>query len=572
MKKRNILISLVAVLLAATLVYAGTVTKGLIGKQDMALWYSGDSASTFTRSTSEGYTLTLNKLDWVGADAFQVWGGGVNKTRAVLVSAQSDIDTTSTRNLWLAPGTWTIDDDLTFASYPNLFIHMAPGAIFSISTGKTLTLYSPANIIAQPNQQIKSGAGILSFTIPGIEWIEWRGASPNASAATNSTAIQATFNSAAIVRAGAGSFSYDTGLTINGHVKFKGAGVGSGWATADAITRLHYTGAGVGITLGSTAVAEFCELSDFMLSGTVSATGGILAGSTFVMEESTLKNILIRDFTKVGAYGLRCANTVSNIFDNVICNVNYYGLLADTVNTSNVFIKPRFENSTNRGAYIKYMKGTSFYNPVFEASAEAGLLVEAVSADAVRNLTFHNPWFEANNTTHATDDAEMVITGSGGFHAYNVNVYNPHFEAPGHTYLIRLGFAAFCAIYNPRRWLADDIIVTGGNATYCTILDRSSLSISGQTNIRLRTIPEPFPLTGGTFTCANNTNTVVANVSVTAASLIFIMPTNAAAATLMGAATSLYISAKVVEASFTVTTANAGAAAGTETFNYLIIN
>lgn len=76
----------------------------------------------------------------------------------------------------------------------------------------------------------------------------------------------------------------------------------------------------------------------------------------------------------------------------------------------------------------------------------------------------------------------------------------------------------------------------------------------------------------GTFTCANNATTTVNNTAVTASSLIYLFPTNAAAATLEGAATKLYISARTAGTSFAVTTGNGAAAAGTETFNYLIVN
>lgn len=80
----------------------------------------------------------------------------------------------------------------------------------------------------------------------------------------------------------------------------------------------------------------------------------------------------------------------------------------------------------------------------------------------------------------------------------------------------------------------------------------------------------------GTFTCANAAATTVNDATaaalITATSVISLMPTNAAAATLMGAATSLYVSARTAGTSFVVTTANAAAAAGTETFEYEIIN
>lgn len=86
---------------------------------------------------------------------------------------------------------------------------------------------------------------------------------------------------------------------------------------------------------------------------------------------------------------------------------------------------------------------------------------------------------------------------------------------------------------------------------------RNSLGVSGS---------------GGNFTLANAATTVVPNVKVTASSLVFLQPTNAAAASLMAGASSLYVSAKSAGVSFTVATADAGSAAGTETFSYLIIN
>jgi hypothetical protein len=76
----------------------------------------------------------------------------------------------------------------------------------------------------------------------------------------------------------------------------------------------------------------------------------------------------------------------------------------------------------------------------------------------------------------------------------------------------------------------------------------------------------------GSFTMPAAASTVVADARVTASSLIFLQPTNAAAGTLQGSNESLYISARSAGVSFTVETAAGTAAAGTETFNYLIVN
>lgn len=82
----------------------------------------------------------------------------------------------------------------------------------------------------------------------------------------------------------------------------------------------------------------------------------------------------------------------------------------------------------------------------------------------------------------------------------------------------------------------------------------------------------PFSGAFGTFTCAASATTTVTNSSVAANSIVLWSPTNAAAGTLEGSAKKLYISARTAGTSFALSTASAAAAAGTETFQYIIIN
>lgn len=82
----------------------------------------------------------------------------------------------------------------------------------------------------------------------------------------------------------------------------------------------------------------------------------------------------------------------------------------------------------------------------------------------------------------------------------------------------------------------------------------------------------PFGGAFGTFTCAASATTTVTDVNVKTNSVILLMPTNAAAGTLQGSAKSLYISTRTLNTSFVVSTASAAAAAGTETFSYIIIS
>lgn len=109
--------------------------------------------------------------------------------------------------------------------------------------------------------------------------------------------------------------------------------------------------------------------------------------------------------------------------------------------------------------------------------------------------------------------------------------------------------------------------ITAGNAALKT-------DITGQLAALVAAVLAVFPTAvfTGSFTLGAAAATVVNNGHVTASSVIIPFPTNASAGTLMGSAKSLYISAKSAGVSFTVATASAGAAAGTENFSYVIVN
>lgn len=83
-----------------------------------------------------------------------------------------------------------------------------------------------------------------------------------------------------------------------------------------------------------------------------------------------------------------------------------------------------------------------------------------------------------------------------------------------------------------------------------------------------------FPLHSnrGSFTMAAAASKVVTDTTIKVGSIVLLMPTNAAAATLMAGANSLYVSARTPGASFTVATAGGGNAAGSETFEYLAVS
>lgn len=182
----------------------GSLTKVTIGKEDIEVQEDGAWPETFNRTSSTGGTLALRKFP----DIWNMASGGLNAlsvgshdlTDTTLALACLTIDT-DVRVLHISPGSWVIDADLDLSSYSNIYFYMLPGAIFAVSAASTLTLPSPANIIAQPNQQIKTGTGTMLFsTGTGVAYAGWWAGQPHSTAdqgEDDTTALHEFLNSGA---------------------------------------------------------------------------------------------------------------------------------------------------------------------------------------------------------------------------------------------------------------------------------------------------------------------------------------------------------------------------------------
>lgn len=126
------------------------VTKAKGGINDLEL-YDGRN-KTFSRLDSAGGTQTIYKLnDFV--DVLQVYGNGSSYTVGTLANAIVNVGTSKVI-FHIAPGTWTIDSNITFPS--NIELHFHHGAIFNISAGVTVTINGP---IVRSRSIIFSGDG-----------------------------------------------------------------------------------------------------------------------------------------------------------------------------------------------------------------------------------------------------------------------------------------------------------------------------------------------------------------------------------------------------------------------------
>lgn len=133
---------------------------------------------------------------------------------------------------------------------------MINGAMFDVSVGVTLTVYSPENILASPSVQVLTGAGVLRFTAAGKFHPGWWGALGDAST-DDYAALQACIDSykalmTSLVTAG---YYYDnwTGPVlelISGRVYVVGTSLYTGGSTTSCLKWLSGNGATI---LGKTA-------------------------------------------------------------------------------------------------------------------------------------------------------------------------------------------------------------------------------------------------------------------------------------------------------------------------------
>lgn len=361
------------------------------------------------------------------------------------------------------------------ATTSNITLKIENGALASITTGKTLTLGGPIESgLYQVFSCTGTGKVVLGASATDSVYPQWWGLSTSASDATNSTALQMAIDSGiGIIRIGKGQYSYSKGLTITKALRFEGdAGMGEHLGTvSDGVTCLKYTGSGVALTLYGLDVNGVynIHLSNFMLLGTASATGGILLGTNFNTPVllSSIKNVIAIGFTKSGAYGIKCLRTQQTVFENVYAVQCYQGFYlgvatGDTgANTTLTFINCHSRSNTTYGWYIKDLIGSSFYQCMAEANGNAGLYLYSNQVISVSFVQWHS---ESNNAKGGT--APQVITGALSGPSY-INFYGGYFGDNIHGLRWDIDYARYINFHNITMGSYTNSIKITANTTNC---------------------------------------------------------------------------------------------------------
>lgn len=130
--------------------------------------------------------FTLSNIKNIDAGSYQIFGGsGDLDFLDGSVLRSSWFNRLRTINDWIEDESVTIvvDEDETvdydMTMDEDITLKIEPGTLLSISAGDTLTIYSSENIIASRRQHIKEGLGTLKFTMGGIVYLDWFGATPD---------------------------------------------------------------------------------------------------------------------------------------------------------------------------------------------------------------------------------------------------------------------------------------------------------------------------------------------------------------------------------------------------------
>jgi hypothetical protein len=235
---------------------------------------------------------------------------------------------------------YTIGTALDLSSYSNITFQFENGAQLKVSAGVSgVTLPSPANISAQPNQQIMSGTS-LYFSSPGTVYPEWWGIDGTA----DDVQIQAALNSCigGVIKLQPTSYSLESGVTIDRDNQTLMCDVhrGATLTTANDIDTIN--------------ISASCYMKNLYI--TTSNAGPTKAGLRILTSvRSYFENIRIDYYY----YGLNCVSNTSGIMYNAFIHCaflfNDYSVhfaTGETINENN-WIDCDFRGSTENHLYLE---------------------------------------------------------------------------------------------------------------------------------------------------------------------------------------------------------------------------
>lgn len=303
-----------------------------------------------------------------------------------------------------------------------------------------------------------------------------KGASPSASAADNTAAIQACLDLGGTIVIPEGTFNFTPPLTID---------VDStqviGLSRTGSVLKTDSTASNA-LELGLSSGVTRCRLENFVLEGNSSNGHGVLLGSSTAGRyaiSTTLRNLTIKSFSNTGFAGLDLRRAWWLDVEKCEFEGNYNNIqvrAGSTTTTLNFKDNTTIRNATNYGFYIdgapNESDAVSFNSVSFEYNAMGAV---KSTCDKV-NFHLDNVYFEQNNGSGGTAVVDISADATVLANASILNMKRCVTDAPlGGATTIVLDGVRSSVIEDCQGWLAQPPTTTATcDITFRNLNGRSS--------------------------------------------------------------------------------------------------
>jgi len=402
----------------------GTIARGKVQRGDLANW-DGKTA-TATRVDATGGTITGLAIG-NEVDILAVYGASANRTVGTIAAAAQGV--TGSATLVFAPGTWTIDDDVTIPA--NLTCHIPDGCLFSVDSGKTLTIngHVQAGIC-----QIFSGAGTVaglgknSYVTP-----HWWQENTTPGTTDMTVAIQAANDVVKTAGGGSvdmlGTYAISAPIILSSGVKLRGANTqfdsrSNDTPTTKILMTVNDTNA---VTIDQADLVSGYHWGAGIEDIAIYGTGAGTTGAGLYLDNPAFfhtKNVFITGFY----HGISLDFGAYMEWANVYCKSNIYADLyyrGTKVTTSQIFNHCTFRQSPHC-VVIKNSNGngqlvTTFDSCLFESPTE-----DAFILDYGASVKLNDPYFENCPDLSVSTTGTIFDLGAAGSGPTSISMLEIH--------------------------------------------------------------------------------------------------------------------------------------------------